>query len=85
MFTQLYESMLLGYETKVLSHVQPAKYQQQCSYDIGHMDGPAKDKKENCSLIHTKFKTMYSRWKPKQVSYKSITNSTQKKRITKVT
>lgn len=46
MFTQLYESMLLGYETKVLSHVQPAKYQQQCSYDIGHMDGPAKDKKK---------------------------------------
>lgn len=33
-------AILVGYETKVLSDVQPEVCQQQYSYDIDHMDAP---------------------------------------------
>lgn len=37
----MYVSILVGYEIKEPSNVQPVECQQQCSYDTAHTDVPS--------------------------------------------
>lgn len=47
MSSKLKKLKLIGYETEVPTHVQPAECQQRCSYGIDHTDAPIDKKFSN--------------------------------------